>query len=131
MKNVFVSFYPCHVIKKPLGHHNRIMNKSIDETMLRGMHTFYRFLSISAKEKTISDLSVSSSSWGLGRAAVCDRGTPWTFLLPVFSFLAIQRRFLCCSFSLFVSGGFMLTVFVSFLFGTSGRLCVLIVAFSW
>ena len=27
------------------------------------------------------DLSVSSSSWGLGRAAVCDCGTPWTFLL--------------------------------------------------
>ena len=31
-----------------------------------------------------SDLSVSSSSWGLGRAAVCDCGTPWTFLLPLF-----------------------------------------------
>ena len=28
------------------------------------------------------DLLVSSSSWGLGRAAVCDCGTPWTFLLP-------------------------------------------------
>ena len=27
-------------------------------------------------------MSVSSSSWGLGRAAVCDCGTPWTFLLP-------------------------------------------------
>ena len=27
---------------------------------------------------------VSSSSWGLGRAAVCDCGTPWTFLLPFF-----------------------------------------------
>ena len=26
--------------------------------------------------------SVSSSSFGLGRAAVCDCGTPWTFLLP-------------------------------------------------
>ena len=34
------------------------------------------------------DLSVSSSSWGLGRAAVCDCGTPWTFLLP---FLVIER----------------------------------------
>ena len=33
------------------------------------------------------DLSVSSSSWGLGRAAVCDCGTPWTFLLPFFHFL--------------------------------------------
>ena len=29
-------------------------------------------------------LSVSSSSWSLGRAAVCDYGTPWTFLLPFF-----------------------------------------------
>ena len=28
------------------------------------------------------DLSVSSSAWGLGRAAVCDCGTPWAFLLP-------------------------------------------------
>ena len=27
-------------------------------------------------------LSVSSSSWYLGRDAVCDCGTPWTFLLP-------------------------------------------------
>ena len=26
-------------------------------------------------------LSVSSSSWCLGRAAVCNCGTPWTFLL--------------------------------------------------
>ena len=26
-------------------------------------------------------LSVSSSSWCLGRTAVCDCGTPWTFLL--------------------------------------------------
>ena len=36
------------------------------------------------------DLSVSSSSWGLGRAAVCDCGTPWTFLLPFFAYHA------CC-----------------------------------
>ena len=41
------------------------------------------------------DLSVSSSSWGLGRAAVCDCGTPWTFLLPFFFFftlLTVLRR---------------------------------------
>ena len=31
-------------------------------------------------------LSISSSSWCLGRAAVCDCGTPWTFLLPFFLF---------------------------------------------
>ena len=29
-------------------------------------------------------LSVSSFSWCLGRAAACDCGTPWTFLLPFF-----------------------------------------------
>ena len=29
-------------------------------------------------------MPVSSSSWGLGRAAVCDCGTPGTFLLPYF-----------------------------------------------
>ena len=33
-------------------------------------------------------MSVSSSSWDLGRAAVCDYGTPWTFLLPFFSKLS-------------------------------------------
>ena len=35
-------------------------------------------------EEICLDLSVSSSSWCLGRAAVCDCGTPWTFLLPFF-----------------------------------------------
>ena len=30
------------------------------------------------------EFSVSSSSWGLGRAAVCDYDTSWTFLLPSF-----------------------------------------------
>ena len=38
------------------------------------------------------DLSVSSSSWGLGRAAVCDCDTPWTFLLPFFTLLTVRRR---------------------------------------
>ena len=32
------------------------------------------------------NLSVSPSSWGLGRAVVCDCGTPWTFLLPFLLF---------------------------------------------
>ena len=32
------------------------------------------------------DLSVSSSSWCLERAAVCGCGTLWTFLLPFFSY---------------------------------------------
>ena len=30
------------------------------------------------------DLSVFSSAWCLGRAAVCYCGTPWTFFLPFF-----------------------------------------------
>ena len=37
------------------------------------------------------DLSVSSSSWCQGRAAVCDCGTPWTFLLPFFFFFFFFR----------------------------------------
>ena len=42
------------------------------------------------------DLSVSSSSWGLGRAAVCDCDTPWTFLLPFFTLLTVLRRWSRC-----------------------------------
>ena len=30
--------------------------------------------------------------WGLGRAAVCDCGTPWTFLLPFFSEDQVEDR---------------------------------------
>ena len=36
------------------------------------------------------DLSVSSSSWGLGRGSVCDCGTPWSFLLPFF--VSVTRK---------------------------------------
>ena len=42
---------------------------------LSAFRTFVRFVLVE---------SVSSSSWGLGRAAVCDCGTPWTFLLFFF-----------------------------------------------
>ena len=42
---------------------------------LRAFRTFVRFALVWL-------MSVSSSSWYLGRAAVCDCGTPWTFLLP-------------------------------------------------
>ena len=38
-----------------------------------------------SQHRVCLDLTVSSSSWGLGRAAVCDCSTPWTFLLPFFS----------------------------------------------
>ena len=38
-------------------------------------------------------LSVSSSSWCLGRAAICDCGTSWTFLLPFFVIVALAGLF--------------------------------------
>ena len=41
------------------------------------------------------DLSVSSSSWGLGRAAVCNCGTPWTFLLPFFGISGSLLQITC------------------------------------
>ena len=53
---------------------------------LSAFSTFIRFV------RFCLDLSVSSSSWGLGRAAVCDCGTPWTFLLPFFLFYEA----ICC-----------------------------------
>ena len=37
-------------------------------------------------------LFVSFSSWCLARAAVCDCGTPWSFLLPVFHPLFLEFR---------------------------------------
>ena len=43
-------------------------------------------------------LSVSSSSWCLGRAAVCDYGTPWTFRLPfLFYFLYVLLLAMTCA----------------------------------
>ena len=39
---------------------------------------------LQCKSANCTTQSVSSSSWGLGRAAVCDYGTPWTFFLPFF-----------------------------------------------
>ena len=42
-------------------------------------------------------MSVSSSSWGLGRAAVCDCGTPWTFLLPFLHDITEAIHLLCDS----------------------------------
>ena len=37
----------------------------------------------------VLDLSVSSFSWCLGRAAVCDFGTPWTFTFFLLLFVAL------------------------------------------
>ena len=47
------------------------------------------------------DLSVSSSSWCLGRAAVCDCGTPWTFLTFFESYLVRNPEDSCFFFFFF------------------------------
>ena len=39
---------------------------------------------------------VFSSFWGLGRAAVCDCGTPWTFPLTFFALPTVLRRWSRC-----------------------------------
>ena len=39
---------------------------------------------LSAFRMFVRFVLVSSSSWCLGKAAVCDCGTPWTFRLPCF-----------------------------------------------
>ena len=52
------------------------------------------------------DLSVSSSSLGLGRAAVCDCGTPWTFLLPFFFSKTESQIFDLIVYSLFAKAFF-------------------------
>ena len=44
-------------------------------------------------------LSVFSSSWCLGRAAVCDCGTPLTFLLPFFSFWYVFSTLIVLAFT--------------------------------
>ena len=42
-------------------------------------------------------MPVFSSFWGLERAAVCDCGTPWTFLLPfLFCLVPSQIDFYTC-----------------------------------
>ena len=62
---------------------------------LSAFRTFVRFV-------LVLDLSVSSSSWGLGRAAVCDCGTHWTFLLPFFHETLNQERVSLQQFPLFL-----------------------------
>ena len=58
---VLVFFSPFSIAITSLGE---------ERANLSAFRTFVRFV------------LASSSSWGLGRATVCDCGTPWTFLLP-------------------------------------------------
>ena len=57
---------------------------------LSALRTFVRFMLVLV-------LSVFSSFKCLGRAAVCDCCTPWTFLLPVFFKLGRKHRGVCTS----------------------------------
>ena len=65
-------FYFVLVFSSPIS----ISITSLEKRVLSAFRTVVRF--------AIVWVSVSSSSWCLGRAAVCDCGTPWTFLLPFF-----------------------------------------------
>ena len=65
---VLVFFSPVSIVITSLGE---------ERANLSAFRTFVQFV-------LVIDLSVSSSSWGLGRAAVCNCGTPWTFLLLFF-----------------------------------------------
>ena len=65
---VLVFFSPFSIVFTSLGE---------ERANISAFRTFVQFCAC-------LDLSVSSSSWGLGRAAVCDCGNPWTFLLLFF-----------------------------------------------
>ena len=68
----------CHFVLVFFGPFSIAITSLGDERAnLSAFRTFVRFV-------LVLDLSVSSSSWDLGRAAVCDCGTLWTFLLPFF-----------------------------------------------
>ena len=65
--SVLVFFSPFSIAISSLGE---------ERANLSALRTFVQF--------ALVWLSVSSSSWFLGRAAVCDCGTPWIFFLPFF-----------------------------------------------
>ena len=68
----------CHFVLVFFSHFSIAITSLGEERANRSaFRTFVRFA-------PCLDLSVSSSSWCLGRAAVCDCGTPWTFLLPFY-----------------------------------------------
>ena len=71
MRRIVVCLSVCHFVLVFFSPFSiAITSLGEERANLSAFHTFVRF--------------VSSSSWGLGRAAVCDCGTPWTFLLPFF-----------------------------------------------
>ena len=70
-----VCFSVCHFVLMFFSPFSiAIISLGEERANLSAFRTFVRFVLV----------SVFSSSWGLGKAAVCDCGTPWTFLLPVF-----------------------------------------------
>ena len=64
-----------------------IISLGEERANLSAFRTFVRFV--------LLDLSVISSSWGLRRAAVCDCGPSWTFILPFFFFFFFFFFCLC------------------------------------
>ena len=54
-----------------------------------GMRELTLVLFVRLFDLRLFGLSVSSSSWGLGRAVVCDCGTRSTFLLPFFYYIKV------------------------------------------
>ena len=82
------------------------------------------------------DLSVFSSSWGLGRAAVCDLGTPWTFHLPFLLGISFWVMFVGTWCSIFGRAHRSLTVdflllqhFSCFVLSSPCRCCISVI--SW
>ena len=74
-------------------------------------------------------VSVSSSSWCLGRAAVCDCGTPWTFLLPfIYLYFFYNNCTLIHSFNIPIYISFFLLDYILFFFSSflSHSFCFLI-----
>ena len=78
---VLVFFYPLSIT---------ITSLEEERANLCAFRTFVRFA-------LVFFLSVSSSFWCLGRAATCDCGTPWTFLLPFYTlfFLFLIKNIDC------------------------------------
>ena len=66
------------------------------------------------------------SSWGLGRAAVCDCGTPWTFLLPL---LYEAICFKPCLLLFFFSGKYFILPVHLMCSGSRRALCYFVLVF--
>ena len=77
MRRFVVCLSVCHFVLVFFSRFSiAITSLGEERANLSAFHTFVQFVLVW--------MLVSSSFWGLGRAAFCDCGTPWTFLLPFF-----------------------------------------------